>query len=774
MHGRGCNASHRNVDLCVWLSLPRAALSVAADAILMMYQRPFVSLGSAVCLLCALLSAKLKTTNNSGIFFFVSFFLFYCFPSPIFDPIAFLGLWYYKTPGSDARNINSAMATASDKNSESKTAGASPVGSPVNLSYVPPFLRGVNPACWYPLSNGVVPALPVERNPGNPLVDIVPRHSVPAAPAPAVQVQVQAVAVAVAVAVKDTIVATTRTSKSKIASKIASTSTSKSTKDTPPQPSYHAIRNGSFFKGAVIFFEAQDLQQFLVSNPTAVHKTFQSLEEANRWIIQSSPAPPNPSSVVDLTATSTNDIGTATNQTTTKNGRGRPRKRKLPPPSSAASPVVLASTPTRLSSRTAVPQKGILPAGALAHQPAAAAAAAASKRQKSVLLFRKDLIMVEALRQVKQIFGHVDLLRLESEETNEHPSASSSDMNDSSFETTRTSQQEQQQQAGKNGTHPKTISALLKDLKTSITPLANWCHRMQTDYKKHQEGGGDLSSSPSLTDEQAKALRELGVAGVPNPPIYNRLMCQFLANVQLLREYKQTFGNADIPKDFNDMAAVVPEKQQQGRVDDDLDITKFRPLCVFPKQVQEAYRRWKRNPNRCMYTEQDFQLVQDLGIVLEPKRKPKGLSRGDARWEERFFQLQEFKKQHGDPNLASLKEYDQAALSTWLNLQRVKYAKSRKEQSAIDDKSKDRFFRLFDLGVRLKPTRDYQPWKVRAQKWREFTLKNPNVKLSHSSKDDEIVALAQWETKQRWHYSRLVRGDQQHALEPDRLAQLRE
>lgn len=153
--------------------------------------------------------------------------------------------------------------------------------------------------------------------------------------------------------------------------------------------------------------------------------------------------------------------------------------------------------------------------------------------------------------------------------------------------------------------------------------------------------------------------------------------------------------------------------------------------------------------------------------------------KNDQLWEQKFEELKTFMETigDGDPNLAMQKEYRRPQLQAWLSGQRRNYAKYinnevNEERSQFD--RKERFYRLLELGVRLKPEESTGVWKEWAQKWRDYILENPNVPLTGNNRDEKVAQLAEWQNRQIIDYVKMMRKEQPHEMYPHRVKQLRE
>lgn len=192
-----------------------------------------------------------------------------------------------------------------------------------------------------------------------------------------------------------------------------------------------------------------------------------------------------------------------------------------------------------------------------------------------------------------------------------------------------------------------------------------------------------------------------------------------------------------------------------------------------------------------------FAIVEDADAYarsLKPKRSKKRKSmvvddskssimneimeQNDQKWDEKYQELKDFALTvgDGDPNLVMQREYKQPKLMSWLSGQRRNYRRYINKEINEDlcqfDR-KERFYKLLELGVKLRPDEFQSEWKDMAQKWYELRQEHPELLLTHQSRDPKIQELAQWQNKQIIDYIKMIRRESGHEMYPHRFKQLR-
>ena len=195
-----------------------------------------------------------------------------------------------------------------------------------------------------------------------------------------------------------------------------------------------------------------------------------------------------------------------------------------------------------------------------------------------------------------------------------------------------------------------------------------------------------------------------------------------------------------------------------------------------------------------------FRSIEDVGNFIHKKRKRKSsasndtssekdgsaskvvqemIRKNDETWEETYQELKAFTTTigDGDPNLATGKEYKRPKLQSWITTQRREYNRylnGEVNEGRCHFDRKERFFKLLQLGLRLKPEETTSSWRAMAQKWRDFTMEHPFVPLVINARDPVVVELAQWQQEQIEHYVKMMRKEGPHEMYPHRVKQLKE
>jgi hypothetical protein len=186
----------------------------------------------------------------------------------------------------------------------------------------------------------------------------------------------------------------------------------------------------------------------------------------------------------------------------------------------------------------------------------------------------------------------------------------------------------------------------------------------------------------------------------------------------------------------------------------------------------DAWIRGKKKASRKRKAEDD-------GNNSKSKVLKDVIEKNDQLWDQKFDELKTFTETigDGDPNLAMQKEYRKPQLQAWLSGQRRnynRYINNEVNEARSQFDRKERFYKLLELGVRLKPDEMTGSWKEWAQKWRDCTLENPSIPLATNSRDEKVVQLADWQNRQIVDYVKMMRKEQPHEMYPHRVKQLRE
>ena len=171
--------------------------------------------------------------------------------------------------------------------------------------------------------------------------------------------------------------------------------------------------------------------------------------------------------------------------------------------------------------------------------------------------------------------------------------------------------------------------------------------------------------------------------------------------------------------------------------------------------------------------------IEDFDNNSKPMIMTEVIEKNDQLWEQKFQELKTFTETIGDgnPNLAMQKEYRAPHLQAWLSGQRRNYARyinNEVNEARSQFDRRERFYKLLELGVKLKPEEITGSWKETALKWREFTLENPSIILPEHSSDEKIAELAEWQNRQIVDYIKMMRKEQPHEMYPHRVKLLRE
>ena len=235
----------------------------------------------------------------------------------------------------------------------------------------------------------------------------------------------------------------------------------------------------------------------------------------------------------------------------------------------------------------------------------------------------------------------------------------------------------------------------------------------------------------------------------------------------MMLKYKKEHGHCYVPK-------VYPENQS-------LSYWVFRLRGLYKERTS------KRKHNRL--TDERIKRLEDIGFAFWVKnskeqleieslrRKPKD----DAKWNNYFAKLKEYKKEHGHCLVPKCYPENQA-LSTWVFGQRQQKRNwDRKEPCRLTE---ERIKELEDLGFvwQAKRNREWQEvdrlrkqalvedaWQAHYRSLVSFKRKNGHTRVPKSYAQNQT--LSSWVFRQRSFHKKMLAGEL-HSLTPSRLEQL--
>ena len=156
--------------------------------------------------------------------------------------------------------------------------------------------------------------------------------------------------------------------------------------------------------------------------------------------------------------------------------------------------------------------------------------------------------------------------------------------------------------------------------------LGNWCH----DQRKFEKRG-------KLSKEKIKKLEEVGFDWYP-------LETQWEEAYSLLKEYKDEYGSVNI------MNRSIYKGKKLG------------------------YWCHDQRKNRWKLSEEKIKKLKEIGFIFDPY---------EARWEEAYSLLKEYKEEHGDPHPVRQSEYKGHNLGNWCSAQRRDKRKGKLSEERI-------------------------------------------------------------------------------------------
>jgi Fe2+ transport system protein FeoA len=243
--------------------------------------------------------------------------------------------------------------------------------------------------------------------------------------------------------------------------------------------------------------------------------------------------------------------------------------------------------------------------------------------------------------------------------------------------------------------------------------LAMWVVTQRQEYKKRGKG-----QKSSMTDERKKKLESMGFEWVLQQNCPHQTWEE---RYQQLQEYKLEHGDCNVPNPY-------PANQS---------------LAGWVLAQRQEYRKRGKGQKSSM-TEERKNKLESMGFerVLQQHRP-------HQTWEERYQQLQEYKREHGDCNVSKTYPVNRS-LAWWVTDQRREYKKRGKGQkSSMTDERKKK---LESMGFEwvLRQNCPHQTWEVSFQQLLDYKQVHGDFRVSLSYPQNP--SLGWWVGKQCQFY----------------------
>ena len=271
-----------------------------------------------------------------------------------------------------------------------------------------------------------------------------------------------------------------------------------------------------------------------------------------------------------------------------------------------------------------------------------------------------------------------------------------------------------------------------RDYKIDDINLGIWLQSQRKLYRKNK-----------LSEKLIERFNKMGVKW----NIKNNLSWDYYYN--LLVEYKEKYGNTDLPQDY--------------KVDDIL-------LGAWLSRQRIAYYG---NSNRRI-TEEQINKLNELGIDWGESY--------DSRWKKQYDLLVEYKKEYGNIDVPYYYEVHDVKLGSWLNTQRTFYSKNKLSKERIDalnelginwsliDESRDKYFELLEEYKKehgdINVPQHYEVNGYKLGHWisKKRTLYSKNMLSKEQIDKLESLGMV-WNAKEnKWneYYDQLIRYKEEH------------
>jgi hypothetical protein len=282
--------------------------------------------------------------------------------------------------------------------------------------------------------------------------------------------------------------------------------------------------------------------------------------------------------------------------------------------------------------------------------------------------------------------------------------------------------------------------------------LGEWVFQTRDMLRAHQEEeqaatktatSGDPLSTSTTTQMQTNMQQLLQLGFVRKPKKGRKLHIKrqnamekweesFEEYFLLLKRYKERFGSCDVPQETRSnsktatttMDTNMNETTNDDNNDKDDKDNEFATLGPWVLKTRLLIQQHEQDPslttNILPNVAIRIRLLLELGFVMKAKQGRKlhnTIQKDEAKWEEHFQELQQFKQLHGHANVP---HRPSTQLRTWVMKQKKAYTllKEGKQNSSNSSLTAQKVVRLTELGLSLQ-TKSTFSFDERAYAWLE-------------------------------------------------------
>jgi len=337
--------------------------------------------------------------------------------------------------------------------------------------------------------------------------------------------------------------------------------------------------------------------------------------------------------------------------------------------------------------------------------------------------------------------------------------------------------------------------------------LNGWLGSQRHEYRKYCEG-----KPTNITQERIDQLKEaLGED-------WHLLKKQWHQNFELLKQYKQTNGHCNVPREYvvdgvelgiwlskqkyqyqtksNTGKLTKKLQERRGHLEavgvewaganqtkktDKSWLLKLELLRQYREQnghcqVPELYEidgvklgswlQWQRREYKNLMkgtpssmTAERIDALNAVGADWVSNNRT-GKTGGEAKWQSKLELVRQFRQQHGHARVPIKYEIDGVRLGFWLNHQKFQYKKHKEGKPS--QLTQERIDGLEAVGcwdvVDRKKTSGGEKWQAKVELLRQYKQANGHCRIPVKYETIDGVKLGHWLQSQKSHYKKFIQG----------------